>query len=67
MLEKEQKWYRKEVRGTKMREGIFIIPPKHKSLLAKTMKKICQDELRGINISVGVTERGGRRLSEELG
>ena len=50
--EKGQRWYRREVRGTKMREGIFIIPPTPKSLLAKTMKKICQDDWgTGIYIS----------------
>ena len=46
---------------------MFIIPPTPESLLAKTFKKICVDELRGTNISMAVTERGGRRLGEELG
>ena len=47
-----------------MREGVFIIPPTPQSLLAKTFKKICTEELKGTNITMAVTERGGRRLGE---
>ena len=50
-----------------MREGVFIIPPTPNSVLAKAFKKICQEELKGTNIQMAVTERGGRRLGEELG
>ena len=46
-----------------MREGVFIIPPTPESLLAKTFKKICTEELKGTNISMAVTERGGRTLA----
>jgi len=42
-------------------------PPTPKSLLAKTFKKICTEELKGTNISMTVTERGGRTLGQELG
>ena len=65
--EKGERWYRREARGTRIREGIFIIPPTPHSVMAKEFKKICQEELRGTNISMGVTERGGRRLGQELG
>ena len=51
----------------KMREGVFIIPPTPESVLAKTFKKVCQGELKGTNILMAVTERGGRRLGQELG
>ena len=65
--EKGERWYRREERGSKVREGLFIIPPTPESLLAKTFKKICIEELKGTNIAMAVTERGGRRLAEELG
>ena len=65
--EKGERWYRREARGTRVREGVIIIPPTPNSVLAKRMKKICQEELRGTNISMGVQERGGRRLGQELG
>ena len=65
--EKGERWYRGEPRGTRMREGLFIIPPTPNSVLAKAMKKICQEELQGTNITMRVTERGGRTLGEELG
>ena len=50
-----------------MREGVFIIPPTPSSILAKAFKKICQEELRGTNLQMSVTERGGKRLGNELG
>ena len=65
--EKRERWYRREERGTKVREGVFIIPPTPGSALAKTFKNICREELRGTNISMAVTERGGKRLGQELG
>ena len=43
--EKGERWYRREERGTKVREGVFIIPPTPQSLLAKTFKKICTEEI----------------------
>ena len=45
-----------------MREGVFIIPP---LLTAGWPRKICEEELRGSNMSV--QERRGRRLGQELG
>ena len=65
--EKRERYYRKEKRGSKVREGVIIIPPTPSSILAKEMKKICEEELRGSNISLSVQERGGRRLAQELG
>jgi hypothetical protein len=64
---KGERYYRKEKRGSKVREGVIIIPPTPNSILAKEMKKICEEELRGSNISLLVQERGGRRLAQELG
>ena len=43
------------------------IPSTPESVLAKTFKKVCQEEFKGTNISMAVTERGGRRLGQELG
>ena len=65
--EKVGRWYRREERCSKVREGVFIIPPTPDSVLAKAFKKICEEELRGKNISMAVSERGGRRLGQELG
>ena len=65
--EKGGRWYRREARGTRMRDGIIIIPPTPQSVMAKALRKICQEELKGTNISMGVTERGGRTLGQELG
>ena len=65
--EKGERWYRREERSTKVREGVLIIPPTPNSVLAKALKKVCQEELRGTNIQISVTERGGRRLGDELG
>ena len=65
--EKGERWYRREERCSKVREGVFIIPPTPESVLAKTFKKVCQGELKGTNILMAVTERGGRRLGQELG
>ena len=54
--EKGERWYRREERSTKVREGVFIIPPTPGSALAKTFKNICREELRETNISMAVTE-----------
>ena len=66
-MEKKSRYYRKHGRGTSVREGVFIIPPTPNSMLAKEMKRICDEELRGRQISMTVQERGGRRLGQELG
>ena len=65
--EKRERYYRKENRSSKVREGVIITPPTPNSILANEMKKICVEELRGSNISLSVQERGGRRLAQELG
>ena len=65
--EKGERYYRTEVRGSKMREGVFIVPPTPCSILAKAMKKVCHEELRGTGISMVVQERGGRQLGQEVG
>ena len=44
---------------------MFIIPPTPKRRLAKTFKKICTEELKGTNISIAVTERGGKTLGQD--
>ena len=66
-VEKKERYYKKEKRGSKVREGVIIIPPTPNSILAKEMKKICAEELKGSNISVAIQERGGRRLAQDLG
>ena len=38
---------RKEKRGTNIREGVIIVPPTPESSLAKALKKVCDEELRG--------------------
>ena len=40
--EKGERWYRREARGTRIREGIFIIPPTPHSVMAKALRKIYQ-------------------------
>ena len=65
--EKRERYYRKKPRGTSVRDGVFIVPPTPNNLLAKELTRICQEELRGSNISMTVQERGGRRLGQELG
>ena len=65
--EKGERWFRREGRSTEVREGVFIIPPTPNSILAKEFKKICLQELRGTKIQMSITERGGRRLGDELG
>ena len=66
-VEKRERYYKKEKRGSKVREGVIIIPPTPNSILAKEMKKICAEELKGSDISLVIQERGGRRLAQELG
>ena len=64
---KESRWYKKEERGSKVREGALIIPPTPNSILAKELRKVSQEVLRGTNISITIMERGGRRLGQVLG
>ena len=66
-IEKGDRWFRKEERGSKVTEGIFIIPPTPNGILAKALKKVCQEELQRTNIQMSVRERGGRRLADEVG
>ena len=42
--EKRTRWFRKEPRGTNIREGVLIIPPTPESALAKAFKKVCKEE-----------------------
>ena len=65
--EKRERFYRKEPRGSRVREGLLIIPPTPNSVLAKELKQVCREELKGSNISIQVQERGGRTLGQELG
>ena len=65
--QKGARWYRREARGARKKEGVFIIPPTPGGVLARRLRKVCQDELKGTDTSIGVTERGGRRLGQELG
>ena len=58
--EKKTRWYRKEQRGTSVREGVIIIPPTPKGVLAKALKRACQEELKNTGISLTVQERGGK-------
>ena len=64
---KRGRWYRKEPRGTSIREGALIIPPTPDGELAKALKRACEDELKGSKISLSVQERGGRQLGQVLG
>ena len=66
-LEKIGRWYRREPRGTSIREGVIIVPPTPDGALAMAMKRACEEELRGSKISVSVQERGGRQLGQVLG
>ena len=65
--EKASRWFRKEPRGTSIREGVLIIPPTPKSVLAKAFKKVCEEELQGSKIRLSVQERGGKQLGQLLG
>ena len=65
--EKRSRWYRKEQRGTKMREGVIIIPPTPEGALAKALKKACEEELKNSGISLSIQERGGKQLGHVLG
>ena len=64
---KRGRWYRKEPRGTSVREGALIIPPTPGGELAKALKRACEEELRGTKITLHVQERGGRQLGHVLG
>ena len=65
--EKRGRWYRKEPRGTNIREGALIIPPTPDGELAKALKRACEEELKGSKINLSVQERGGRQLGQVLG
>ena len=67
LQEKRERWYRREPRGTSLREGVIIVPPTPGGLLAKELKRACEEELRGSKISMSVQERGGRQLGQVLG
>ena len=60
--DKRERYYISERRGTRVREGLFIVPPTPNSCLVKELKRVCQEELRGCNIDMSVQERGGRTL-----
>ena len=66
-LDKRGRWYRREPRGTSIREGVIIVPPTPDGALAMALKKACEEELRGSKISVSVVERGGKQLGQVLG
>ena len=66
-LEKGGRWYRREPRGTTIREGVIIVPPTIGGALALALKRACEEELRGSKISLRVQERGGKQLGEVLG
>ena len=65
--EKRERWYRREPRGTNIREGVIIVPPTPEGILAKELRKACEEELKGTKISIRVQERGGRQLGQVLG
>ena len=65
--EKGERWYRREPRGTEIREGVIIVPPTPEGILAKQLKRACEEELKGSKISISVQERGGRQLGQVLG
>jgi hypothetical protein len=65
--DKRSRYYKKEKKGTEVREGVIIVPPTPDSALAMEMKRICQEELKGTNLSLTIQERGGRRLGQVLG
>ena len=65
--EKAGRWFRKEQRGTTIREGVIIIPPTPESALAKALKRVCEEELKGSKINLSVQERGGKQLGQLLG
>ena len=65
--EKVGRWFRKQQRGTSIREGVIIIPPTPEGALAKALKRVCEEELKGSKISLSVQERGGKQLGQLLG
>ena len=65
--EKAARWFRKEQRGSSIREGVLIIPPTPESALAKAFKKVCDEELKDAKIRLSVQERGGKQLGQLLG
>ena len=65
--EKVSRWFRKEQRGTNIREGVIIIPPTPEGVLAKELKKVCEEELKDAKIKISIQERGGKQLGQILG
>ena len=65
--EKVGRWFRKEQRGTNIREGVIIIPPTPEGVLAKALKKVCEEELKDSKIKLSIQERGGKQLGQILG
>ena len=65
--EKVGRWFRKEQRGTNIREGVIIIPPTPEGVLAKELKKVCEEELKDAKIKINIQERGGKQLGQILG
>ena len=64
---KRSHWYRKEVGGSRVREGVIIVPPTPGSVLAKELQKVCKEELSHSNMSMHITERGGTIHGQVLG
>ena len=64
---RKEKFYRKEKRGTTVREAVIIIPPTPDGILTEKMKKICKEEMKENNIRLTIQERGGRKLGHTLG
>ena len=42
--DKRERFYRREKRGTRIREGVFILPPTPNGILAKEILKVCKEE-----------------------
>ena len=66
-VEKVGRWFRKEQRGTSIREGVIIIPPTPEGVLAKALKRVCEEELKDAKIKLNIQERGGKQLGQILG
>ena len=65
--EKVGRWFRKEQRGTNIREGVIIIPPTPEGVLAKALKRVCEEELKDAKMIISIQERGGKQLGQILG
>ena len=60
---RKEKFYRKEKRGTTVREAVIIIPPTPDGILTEKMKKICKEEMKENNIRLTIQERGEENLA----